>query len=70
MIAVSGGVAAGVVLSLGVNNVMSRWSQSSGHDSAILLGAILFIVVAAAAACVLPARRVASIDPVAALRYE
>jgi putative ABC transport system permease protein len=70
MIAVSGGVAVGVALSLGGNRMMSTWSQSSGHDRAILLGAILFIVVAAAAACVGPARRVASIDPVAALRYE
>jgi ABC-type antimicrobial peptide transport system permease subunit len=51
-------------------SAMSKWSPSSGHDSAILLGAILFVVAAAVVACVWPARRIASFDPVAALRYE
>ncbi len=64
------GVAVGLTLSVLLNRVVASWAGGSSRDplTLILAAAILFLV--AAAACVLPAWRAASIDPMRALRVE
>jgi putative ABC transport system permease protein len=52
---------------------MAHWaeeSQASSHDPLLLLGSSLILVLVAALACVLPARRAAETDPMTAIRYE
>ena len=65
------GLALGVVLSLGLGRLLGGVLYGvSSTDPATLasVGAILFTV--ASLACILPAQRAASLDPVAALREE
>jgi len=64
------GVAAGVLLSLALDQVAAKWLTETAHDPLILAGVMLLLVVAAALACLLPARRAASVAPMEALRYE
>jgi ABC-type lipoprotein release transport system permease subunit len=44
--------------------------MASSRDPLILAGVTLLLIVAAALACFIPARRAASGDPMEALRYE
>ncbi len=67
---VGGGLLAGVVLSLALNRVLAKWSESSVRDPLILFAVMLLMAVASATACLLPARRASSVDPTTALRYE
>ena len=57
-------------MSLILNNVMAKWSPGASRDPLILLGVMLLLMAAASAACLVPAHRASSIDPIAALRYE
>ena len=67
---VGGGLLAGVVLSLALNRVLAKWSESSVRDPLILFAVMLLMAVVSATACLLPARRASSVDPTTALRYE
>lgn len=67
---VGSGVIAGVVLSLALDQVASKWVTETAHDPLILAGGVVLMVLAAACACFLPARRAASVAPMDALRYE
>ena len=69
-IQVSSGVAAGIALSVAFNKLATKWVTESSHDPMILGGVTLLLVVAAALACLVPARRAASVDPMEALRCE
>jgi hypothetical protein len=69
-LSVGGGLAAGVVLSLALKGMLARWAEGSSMDPAIVLAVVALLMGAATAACVLPAYRASSIDPVTALRYE
>jgi predicted permease len=69
-IQVSSGVAAGIALSVAFNKLATKWVTESSRDPMILGGVTLLLVVAAALACVVPARRAASVDPMEALRCE
>ena len=64
------GVAVGLTLSVILNRVVTSWAGGSSRDpvTLILAASILFLV--AGVACVLPAWRAASIDPMRALRLE
>jgi predicted permease len=64
------GVAVGLALSVVLNRIVTSWAGGSSRDpvTLILAASILFLV--AGVACVLPAWRAASIDPMRALRLE
>jgi predicted permease len=64
------GIVAGLVLSIGLNLFISSWVGNTTDHPLIGLGVSLLLLVVAAAACVLPARRALSVDPMTALRRE
>jgi predicted permease len=67
---VGGGVVAGVLLSFAFDKLATKWVTESARDPWILGGVTLLLVMAAGLACLVPARRAASIDPMEALRVE
>jgi len=67
---VSLGVAAGLVLTVGVNRVISGWLGNTTNHPLTVLGVSFLLLLVAAIACLVPARRAFSIDPVTALRCE
>ena len=67
------GIVAGLALSAGLSRVMAHWakeSQASSHDPLLLAAASATLLLVAALACALPARRAAETDPMTAIRYE
>ena len=64
------GAAAGVVLSLALDRVASKWITETSQDPLVLAGVMLLLGIASVMACLLPARRAASVAPMEALRYE
>jgi putative ABC transport system permease protein len=64
------GLLAGVLLSLLVDKVASRWVTESAGDPLILTAVPLLLVAVAVIACVAPARRAAAIDPLEAVRHD
>ena len=64
------GLLAGALLCVIFDKLASRWVTESSRDPLILGGVILLLVAVAAMACLAPARRAASIDPMDALRHE
>jgi predicted permease len=67
---VGGGVAAGLILTILLDRIEAQWVTESSRDPLLLLSVSLLLLGAAVAACYLPARRAASVDPMVALRYE
>jgi ABC-type antimicrobial peptide transport system permease subunit len=67
---VGAGLAAGLLLSLVFDKVSMKWVTESSRDPLILAGVTLLLIAAATLACLVPARRAASVDPMEALRYE
>jgi predicted permease len=67
------GIAAGLALSLALSRVMAHWaqeSQASSHDPLLLAASAATLMLVAALASSLPARRAAGVDPMTAIRYE
>jgi predicted permease len=65
------GAAAGIALSFAFTRVVgSLLFQVSPHNPTIVIAAVCVLVVVGAAACLLPARRAATVDPMQALRAE
>jgi predicted permease len=64
------GAAAGLLLSVALNRVVSSLAGSSSRDPLTLLAAAALLLLVAVAACVVPAWRAATIDPMRALRTE
>ena len=64
------GIAAGLALSLSLNRLIARWIESGTRDPFMILAVSVVLVVVAALACIIPARRASAIDPMIALRCE
>jgi ABC-type antimicrobial peptide transport system permease subunit len=64
------GLAAGLLLSIALDKLATKWVTESSRDPLILAGVTLLLVAAAALACLVPARRAAATDPMQALRYD
>lgn len=67
---VCGGIAVGIVLTLALSQLMAHWSEESSRDPLLLLVSTFALGLVALAACALPARRAAGVDPMKAIRYE
>jgi predicted permease len=67
---VLGGVVCGVVLSLLSSRLLSKWAEGSVQNPLIFTAVTLVLMITAALAAFIPARRASSVDPMAALRYE
>jgi putative ABC transport system permease protein len=70
---VGAGIAAGLALSLALSRVMAHWaaeSKTTAHDPLLLAAAAATLILVAAMACAVPARRAAETDPMTAIRYE
>jgi predicted permease len=69
-VSVGSGLLAGLVLSLGLNKVISRWVENSAHDPWLIVGVCGVLLAVAGLACLLPSWRASSVDPMTALRCE
>lgn len=66
---VGAGLLAGVLLCVIFDSLASRWPTESARDPLILAGVTLLLLAVAVIACLAPARRAATIDPIAAVRH-
>jgi ABC-type antimicrobial peptide transport system permease subunit len=57
-------------LSLALNRIMSSWAGGSSRDPITLVVSAFLLTLVATIACLVPAYRAASIDPMQALRLE
>jgi predicted permease len=64
------GIALGLTLAITLNRVVSLWVQSSSRDPLVLLGVAVLLAGIALLACMWPARRAASVDPMRVLRTD
>src|SRR5438034_8858928 len=67
---VGAGLLAGVLMCVIFDKVASQWVTESSRDPVILGGVTVLLLAVAVIACLAPARRAASIDPMEAVRHE
>jgi putative ABC transport system permease protein len=64
------GLAIGLGLSVALNGVVASWVKGSARDPLTLLASAMVLLLVAVGACIVPAWRAATIDPMRALRTE
>jgi predicted permease len=64
------GLGVGLGLSIALNSVVTSWAKGSSRDPLTLFLSAALLVIVAVAACVVPAWRAATIDPIRALRTD
>jgi len=67
---VGAGIAVGLVVSIVFDKLATQWVSQTSRDP-LLLGAVtLLLMFSAMLACLVPARRAATVDPMEALRHD
>jgi predicted permease len=69
-ITVSSGLLAGLVVFLALLRLLAHWTQNGYSSPLVLVAVAALFMLCAASACIVPALRGASIDPMQAVRYE
>jgi predicted permease len=69
-VTVSSGLLAGFLIFLTFHKLLAHWTQNSYSTPLILAAVAALFILCAASACILPALRAASTDPMQAVRYE
>jgi ABC-type antimicrobial peptide transport system permease subunit len=69
-VSVGTGIGVGLALSLGLNRLIARSVENGAHNPLLILSVSLLLVVVTVIACLVPARRASSVDPMPALRCE
>ncbi len=69
-ISVGIGVLIGLVLSFSLNRLIAGWVENSAHSPLLVIAASLVLIAVSVLACLLPAHRASSVDPMTALRCE
>ena len=64
------GLSVGVILSFSLSRIVTRWVEFGTFRPAMVGAVSLLVVAVAAVACLVPARRAVSVDPMTALRDE
>jgi ABC-type antimicrobial peptide transport system permease subunit len=64
------GLAAGLVLSVGLQRILAAWAGITGSPVLLITGAALLLLITAVVASLVPARRALSVDPMTVLRSE
>jgi hypothetical protein len=67
---VGAGLLSGVLLCVAFDSLATRWVTESSRDPIILAGVTVVLLAVAVIACLVPARRAASIDPMNAVRHD
>jgi ABC-type antimicrobial peptide transport system permease subunit len=67
---VGGGVVLGIGLSLTLSTLISKWVQGNLRDPSIVVAAIFALLIVMTIACVTPAHRATTVDPMTTLRAE
>ena len=67
---IGAGLLAGILLCLAFDRIASQWVTESSRDPLILAGVTLLLLAVAVIACLAPARRAATIDPMEAVRHQ
>ncbi len=67
---VGAGLLAGLAASVVLDRIEARWVAESSRNFTLLAGVVAALIATALVACLQPARRAASVDPMQALRYE
>jgi len=67
---VMGGILAGIGLRLALNRVLATWAEARSRDPMITLVATTLLILVAAIASAIPARRASKLQPMIALRCE
>lgn len=64
------GLGCGLLLSLMLKGILSKFAEGSSYDPLFVGGVMLLLVLTAALAAFIPARRASSVEPMNTLRYE
>jgi hypothetical protein len=67
---VIGGLVCGLLLSLMLSGILSKWAEGSSHDPVAFAAVTMLLILTSALAALIPTRRASSVDPMVALRYE
>lgn len=67
---VIGGIVCGILLSVSLSKILSKWAAGSAENPLLFAAVTLLLVGTSALAAFIPARRASSVDPMTALRYE
>jgi len=70
LVSLGSGILAGLMLTLAMNRVLTKWEEGNPHDPQVLLAGTLLLFCVSGVASAIPARRASRVDPMTALRSE